>query len=51
MTRAGHLKVGALAAVSLASVYLMDGALAWIGAAVLLVLARGLLARRDPRSV
>lgn len=50
-TAASPLLTGALAAVSLGSVYLMDGALAWVGAAMLLVLARDLLTRRVPRGI
>jgi len=47
-TAASPLLTGALAAVSLGGAYLMDAGLAWIGATVLLLVARDLLRRREP---
>src|SRR2546425_394208 len=48
-TAASPLLMGALAAPNLAHAFLMDAALAWIAAAVLLFSARDLLRRREPR--
>jgi DHA1 family multidrug resistance protein-like MFS transporter len=48
-TAASPLVNGALAAVHLAHAFVMDGALAWVAAAVLLFGARDLLQRREPR--
>ncbi|OLC13166.1 MAG: hypothetical protein AUH29_13760 [Candidatus Rokubacteria bacterium 13_1_40CM_69_27] len=48
-TAASPLLMGALAALNLAHAFLMDAALAWIAAAVLLFSARDLLRRREPR--
>ena len=46
-TAASPLLTGALAAVSIPGAYFLDGALAWLGALVLLVFARDLLRRRE----
>jgi DHA1 family multidrug resistance protein-like MFS transporter len=46
-TAASPLLTGALAAVSIPGAYLLDGALAWVGALVLLLFARDLLRRRE----
>jgi DHA1 family multidrug resistance protein-like MFS transporter len=46
-TAASPLLTGALAAASLRSAYILDGALAWLGALVLLLFARDLLRRRE----
>ena len=46
-TAASPLLTGALAAVTLRGAYLLDGALAWVGALILLFLARDLLRRRE----
>ncbi|MEX2147505.1 MAG: MFS transporter [Candidatus Rokuibacteriota bacterium] len=46
-TAASPLVTGVLAALSLSAAYLMDGALAWVAAAILLFGARDLLKRRD----
>jgi MFS transporter, DHA1 family, multidrug resistance protein len=46
-TAASPLLTGALAAASLRSAYVLDGALAWLGALVLLLFARDLLRRRE----
>src|SRR5688500_11299658 len=46
-TAASPLVTGALAAVSLAAAYLMDGGLAWVAAAVLLFGARDLIKRHE----
>jgi len=48
-TAASPLLTGAVAAVSLADCYLMYAAMAWIAAAVLVLTARELLQRREPR--
>ena len=48
-TAASPLLTGALAAINLSGVYVMDGSLAWIAAAVLVFGARDLLRRREPR--
>ena len=46
-TAASPLLTGALAAVSIPGAYFLDGALAWVGALVLLFFARDLLHRRE----
>lgn len=46
-TAASPLLTGALAATTLRGAYFLDGALAWLGALVLLVFARDLLRRRE----
>ncbi|HKZ05922.1 MAG TPA: MFS transporter [Methylomirabilota bacterium] len=46
-TAASPLLTGALAAVSIPGAYFLDGALAWLGALVLLFFARDLLRRRE----
>ncbi len=46
-TAASPLLTGALAAATLRGAYLLDGALAWLGALILLFAARDLLARRE----
>ncbi len=46
-TAASPLLTGALAAASLPAAYLLDGALAWLGALILLFAARDLLGRRE----
>jgi MFS family permease len=46
-TAASPLLTGALAAATLRGAYFLDGALAWVGALVLLLFARDLLRRRE----
>jgi DHA1 family multidrug resistance protein-like MFS transporter len=46
-TAASPLLTGALAAVTLRGAYVLDGALAWLGALILLFAARDLLRRRE----
>jgi MFS family permease len=46
-TAASPLLTGALAAASIRGAYFLDGALAWLGALILLFAARDLLRRRE----
>jgi DHA1 family multidrug resistance protein-like MFS transporter len=48
-TAASPMVSGALAAASLGAAFVMDAALAWLAAGVLLLVARELLTRREPR--